>query len=719
MLAQNEAERVSTELLLDRPSGKPVLAYLFVHCRTVPAVVRDAINARVVQRDTLTVERLLAIAANAVRPRRLALIETLGSILKIGNTRWICRALELLLRFASPDLAEVRKAVRGATLGDVILEKLERHTQSRELYLRFLAKNFADDPEWTLDELAKILADAIWRRSEEGSLDVLHIAVTSFKHNPGLVYAFEARAGLDRPDIQELLTSESVARTMGDLYRVCWQSEAVTIEDAIRDVTSGKRGLALTGRLNALADMLLEGTPETASRAFELFGSLPNPEVLVMGARITWTRCLPLMVQDWRPEDFAAFAGHAKELAGDVLAPQHNGHAEILFHVVRHGRFSKELSRSFLGHAALLDAHPWLDTRVLGHRLIEGMAAGIAGAESAFNELMRSPSEHQLLARAALVQLKAGPETGEAQSIALNLAMVTKNAEAALDLLKRSTTFGTKGPALIPSLRGMVGELRRTGNPKSLRRASNIQFELIRLKADPALDWDALTVLVQKEKDDMSMAQLIRALGLVASRSEASRMERLRWLVNFASDKGQYTRQAVLALCGRLSEHDVELASGLTEPLFDLAFREKTDGNLIEQLQAPLFILYRANDARALKLAEALIQRSAPLGLQTCHRVCGQFKRLFGLIVERMDCGARDRLLSGVPRLNKHLGRMIVEGVAGAWIEGLSDKLKAIVEHAETDPEIVTLANRFLHRELRISGMERWPELYEIVGMRQ
>jgi hypothetical protein len=62
--------------------------------------------------------------------------------------------------------------------------------------------------------------------------------------------------------------------------------------------------------------------------------------------------------------------------------------------------------------------------------------------------------------------------------------------------------------------------------------------------------------------------------------------------------------------------------------------------------------LYRGNDSRALKLAEALIQRSAPLERQTCHRVCGQFKGLFGLIVERIDVGARDRLLARVPRLN-------------------------------------------------------------------
>jgi hypothetical protein len=87
-----------------------------------------------------------------------------------------------------------------------------------------------------------------------------------------------------------------------------------------------------------------------------------------------------------------------------------------------------------------------------------------------------------------------------------------------------------------------------------------------------------------------------------------------------------------------------------------------------------------AHDPHALTLAQALIERSAPSPPQTCHRVCGTFKRLFGLIIDRI--------------------------------------LKAVAENPKTDSEIVTLAGRFLHRELRVSGLERWPELYDLIGSR-
>lgn len=717
---QHEAEQVISELLFKGVGAKPILAYLFVHRRTIPEVVKREIDARIAQGDTLTVERLLAIAANAVRSRRVALIEALGTILKSGNTRWIFRAMDLLLRFASPHLQAVRAAIRGAALGDIILDGLEKQTQSRQLYLRFLAQNFASDRDWTLGELARHFANAVERRSDEGSLELLEIAAASFQHDPLLVYGFEARAGLNQDHIQSQLTSEAVAQRMGDLYHAAWKCERIATEKAIVDITQGtKRGLALTGRLNALAGLLLEAQPADVCRAFELIGKIPDATVRVTAGRITWTRCLPLIVQKWRVEDVDAIVRHARALAGDVLTSRRNGHAEILFHVARHGFFSGELVCRLLGDDALRDPGPWLQTRVLGHRLIEGAAAKIPGAEAAFGELMRSPSEHRLLARAALAQLKNHPTGDHTQTVALRLAVVTRNAEAALDLLRQSMSFQSEDAALIRPLQQMVHGLERTGNVKSRRIASNIQFELIRTRANPELDWDPIVALVQRERDDMTMAQLVRGLGLIAARTAALQIERVGWLVDFAQDKGLYTRQVILSVCADLAERDPAVVSNLIEKLFELAFREKTDGNLIEKLQAPLFSLYRANDPRVVELAEHLIHRSAPLGRQTCHRVCGQFKRLFRLIVERMTERSRDQFLAQVPHFNKYLGRMIVEAVAATEGDGLADKLKSIAENPHTDAEIVSLANRFLHRELRTSGLEKWPQLYALIGDRQ
>jgi hypothetical protein len=124
------------------------------------------------------------------------------------------------------------------------------------------------------------------------------------------------------------------------------------------------------------------------------------------------------------------------------------------------------------------------------------------------------------------------------------------------------------------------------------------------------------------------MAQLVRALCLIATQDQADTQPHMRWLLRFAKDRGPSTREAVLALYGEISENHAKIASGAIEELFDLAFTEPTHGSLIEKLQAPLFSVYQNKDPRTPTLAKALIDRSAPLTTQTCHGVCGTFKRL-------------------------------------------------------------------------------------------
>jgi len=543
---------------------------------------------------------------------------------------------------------------------------------------------------------------------------VLETATILVAHDPELVRRLEKLSGLDRPNIASRVTSADVARRMGDLYFACWKREGVSIESAIAE-TAEQNGLAMLGRLHALGDLILSGTPAAAVRAFEITGALENDALRVMAARTTWTRCLPQMMQDWAADDVGLVLRRAKELAGDVLAKTRNGHADVLYHLVRHGQLTRDLAYHLLGEQTLRDDRPWLDTRVLGHRLIQGVTVRIEGAQTAFDTLLSSPSKHELLSRAALAQINASALSRQMQTVALRLAVITGNAEAALNVLQQSPTFDPECAPLVQPLCRMAEKYWETRNPKSMRLGSGLMFELVRLQAAD-LGWDAIVARVRSDRDDLSMARLVRALCLMASRDPPAAKVRLRWLLDFAKGKGSATREAVLEHFRNISEHQTEISSEAIDDLFDLAFTAPTDGNLIENLQVPLFSLHRHNDPRTPELAKALIARSAPLSPQTCYRVCGTFKRLFGLIVERMDRKSKDELLSKVPLLHKRLGRMIVEGVARSGGEGLAAKLKTIAENPVTAPEIITLAGRFLHRELRVGGLERWPELYDLVA---
>jgi hypothetical protein len=120
----------------------------------------------------------------------------------------------------------------------------------------------------------------------------------------------------------------------------------------------------------------------------------------------------------------------------------------------------------------------------------------------------------------------------------------------------------------------MAERLWRTGNPKSMRIGSGP----VRLRADPTFGWNAIVARANTEKDDLSMAQLVRALCLIATQDPADTQPHMRWLLRFAKDRGPSTREAVLALYGEISENHAKIASGAIEELFDLRSRNQHTG---------------------------------------------------------------------------------------------------------------------------------------------
>jgi hypothetical protein len=128
-----------------------------------------------------------------------------------------------------------------------------------------------------------------------------------------------------------------------------------------------------------------------------------------------------------------------------------------------------------------------------------------------------------------------------------------------------------------------------------------------------------------------------------------------------------------------------------------------------------MFVLHKRNDPRIVALAEAYVNRCVPLSTQACRRACARFRNLFILIMRRMDISTKERLLAMVPGLDRYLARMIIQGAVESETYRLGDHLQAITEDPKTHAEVRTLARRFLQRELRVSGLERWSELYGLL----
>jgi hypothetical protein len=305
--------------------------------------------------------------------------------------------------------------------------------------------------------------------------------------------------------------------------------------------------------------------------------------------------------------------------------------------------------------------------------------------------------------------------TPEMKDAGLKLAAVTQDPEAMRGFLEGLSAARPEWQQFTPDIRRMTAKLRALGGVKNRRQAIGLELQLVRQRLDNELDWPRIAHLTEREPDDRNQSLLVQALGHLVEDDPAEAARRLTWLIEFAQGKEEQTRRTVLDIISLSCYTYPGLIAESIDSLFDIAFAEKADGNIIAKLSNPIFVLYRKGDPRVPRLAETFVTRCAPLSTQSCLRACAKLRHLFGLIMRCMDQQAKKRLLALVPGLNRHLARMIVQGAAESDTDDLGNQLKAIAENPATHGEIVNLVSQFLRRELRVSGLERWTDLYTFV----
>jgi hypothetical protein len=713
---RQEANAILSGLQSRGASALSLLVYAFVHRRSVPSGLEQGLRDSITRGQNLVTERLLGIAANAAPMRRPGLIGTIALIFASDKGRWSRRALELILRFASPDMAAISGLLGSANIGDTIAKQSENVPQLRELYLKFLGQYFSKQPRWVLTELVKIFAAAIRHRSaERPAVQALEIIGDNFPGTQGVdvLSMLESAAGLRSRGSRVVLRSETVTEKIGNLYYLAWKRENICPTRVIEDLaTAGHASFVLHARLNGLARLLTDSAPGIVVAAFDQTARMPQRGLRIMLAMSTWAGVLGNIERAWNGEDANVVAEQIREWSGDLLSANRNVHADTLIHSVRCSTLSRGFLDRFLGQNVASERSMWLDVSLLGNRIVEGVFAEIRGARAAFEQMLGEPAKYTSLARAVLAQLKSVGLGDRAIEMGLAVATQTSNTDAVIEFLEAATEAKSSWGPYVAPMQETIERLRATGNTRTRRQAIRIEVELLRLDLLPALDWEIVSRHAERERDDLNRSHIVKGLGHIIRRLTNGIHPRLAWLISLAKGSGPETRRAALEIFSRLCDEQPSIASGYIEELFLLAFEGSPDGNMIETLANPLFALYSLNEPRTTHFAESLIINCTRLPMQTCRNVYGRFRRLFGIIMRRMDQGMRDRLLGMVPGLNRYLARMILEGVASPAI-GLGAKLRQIGEDPSTEPEIVSFVAKLLRVEQRTSDLGRWPELYQ------
>lgn len=253
--------------------------------------------------------------------------------------------------------------------------------------------------------MAALFADTLKQRSGTTALEVLKRVEKASSERPEIATEFERLTGLDRAEAGEMRTSAEVAELFGSLFYVEWKQQRLQIEDLLDRLDADQyQGLSLNARLNGLAMLLAESDPKTVLRSFARCAALRDPQARAMVGRITWTKALPKIAATWERHEAEELFRSIRESSGLLFVRPCGLAAEILGYIVANTPFSEELPRLLLDKAYLQDPKPWLDTHVLGRRLLDGKLLGLPGAVKAFARLVRAPEDHPGTAHAALAQ---------------------------------------------------------------------------------------------------------------------------------------------------------------------------------------------------------------------------------------------------------------------------------------------------------------------------
>ncbi|HWQ87914.1 NACHT domain-containing protein [Brevundimonas sp.] len=713
LAVRTEAERRLDLLAQAGSSAAAVIAYVFVHRSAVPESVTRYIDAAIAAEDPLLIERLLDVAANAQRARQPDLFGALSRIMSIGNGRWASRALLLLLRFWGGNAALILPLLAGHATLPNFLGGRYKVPEARDRYLAFLGRLALENvhSDWAFEELVRLFNYAEKVGSEDFALAILGTLKTIALTVRGVVSRFREAARIGARHGK--LTTLTMARELGEALHEEWRLSGTTIPAVVEGlVAAPDRDLHFNARLYGLGLLLASSAPGDVLDAFRRTGLVDDTALRVGLGRVTWAKALSVIAVSWAPPQKQLLFGGIRALTA-VPGGGGDPYAAMIRFAWLEGRPSEPLLSGLFGKAWETSAF-WADENLGGRRLADSASVGIEPAMAFLRTLAADPRRWPKLSGSVMQQIKYCVRPEAIDLLGLALAIELEDYAVVLALLQRRDDPPAWDAEGLSRLSAMVDRLRRRGDVSSRRLLSELELQLARLSLAPIFNWKGFCARLLQEDDEVVRSHLIMGFGHLPDAVQDSEA-RVIWLIQYAEGRGLKTRTAVMELATTLIELQPDLAAAITPLLMDIAFDGDTEGNLVALLQGPIYGLYRVQDARVEFIFKDLIARSANLPTHSCLRISRVFRRLSSLIMRRLNDAARVELLESVPQINRYLGRLIVQGAVEAGTQSLIPRLKVIAENPTVGADLISMTRRFIRREMRTSGLGRWPELYELV----
>lgn len=518
---------------------------------------------------------------------------------------------------------------------------------------------------------------------------------------------------------------DELAEAAGELWEIEWTSAKWPWNEIFQQIEQAAEPLIQSSRFFALAAMLPK-IDEAALPMFEAhYERVKQEEGFSIWSRIVFRRVLLEVDQD--PVD-----GLPRMQAPRFLWKEMSRVLETTPRKKIDRRLLRLLRAAFhdrpSGTARLLrllqapcfsQPECWLDASDLAPVVVAAWEGGHRGAEEALSRLVVAPQAHTQsvvkVVRSDLVARISG--SVPAQRLLLELSAKTKDETGlamALEAMAENTSIGSTLVRAADELRGSLIDDR---NPKRKSAGVRIWCDLVRRGLTAAPEFADLHERIETEGDPIVQSWMALLIGISAKTANYD-LENVFLILHplALNSANENLREKALESLVIASTRTPASASQFANRVLEIALTPPTNAKRLGYLRDFLVQLVPDYNDRVFGLLEKSM--NSPV----MHELTQQQKRSF---VNRLRTPFRDaialaskqqrqHILSLVPKLDRFLGRLIVDAICHesfAEDKSILEKL----QHSDAPSEIIELIGWHKYFRERTQGGTSWPELNDLI----
>lgn len=746
LLAENEPVAVSklTDQSLYELLASQSLAsvssgiYVYCHRKQVQESIRTIVKEKLAGGDEATIIRFITLAPNISGERGEALFQELRVIWNRKRWREQEHVLELLERLVPRHTARVRAFISEHKILEYTVTLPPTYAGNRKL-LRVLSAFATVDPSWSWNSLIALYKSATYiAESRDLQISILNCLCedSAIFGRSDIAARFEAETSQLEMDTARDLPG--LSDSYGRLWAIEWEASGVPVSEILASISSFESGLKLIARMRGLAYILMSASKYDIDNVFSHFASETRQFHQALWAKSILAHLLRGI--DARPDKLRHKESlleiqHIREKVAGLLTEEYEKPSnippprksyqtkEVLCRAIRDANLPPNVLLELFSADIFSYPEVWLDNQQFASLLIEGFVANHPGAKTAMQLLAQDPQAYwPKLGRtlsSRLIKMASGGL--EQVNMFLDLVLKVEDANALLHALEQASC---PTPDVLLQRKHQIASLskrlRVSRSGLDRRSGTRIWSHLLRLEMISPPPLDQLSALFSAEDDRGVRCQIVETINQTVIKEEYDIPAVLQALEPLARSKEEGIRDTALyAIVKAISGSKADVAPFAMRVL-DIALAPQTNAGRLFCLRPVLQRLLPADVELATDIVERMVVEAsgAGLGVNGSRRLFGRFKPMVRAILRNAPKHLKQRLLSQVPKLDRILGSLIIDGICHECLTEMGAELDEVLNgNAPGDIKEIILRYRYTHE--RTYGAEDWSEIYTLMNSRQ